>query len=75
MPTCECRMLPRWSARPFVESEYWTVMLPTHQEAAMGRRAYPAVLGLAASPTTPIRQRLAEPIGASVLARRMPFAQ
>ncbi len=31
-----------WAALPFVESEYWTVMLPTHQEAAMGRRAYPA---------------------------------
>ncbi len=34
--------LPVWAALPFVESEYWTVMLPTHQEAAMGRRAYPA---------------------------------
>jgi len=31
-----------WSALPFVESDNWTVMLPTHQEAAMGRRAYPA---------------------------------
>ena len=30
-----------WSALGFVESDYWTGMLLSHQEDSMGRRGYP----------------------------------